>query len=632
MPSPSTSSLTSTVSLPSPLLTGWQTIDALLPSSAYKWGGSQGTGSVISYSFAWINGLSAVYTGPDGKAYSTLNEPGATYHYGLDAPQQTAARAALAAWASVANIYFIEAPETTTNVGDIRFAWTSATDTTSTGSKAWGWASYPNSYWPSGGDVWLSSVSNAAKDSDWTAGSYNYMSLMHELGHALGLKHTFEGTYTLPTALDVHTYSIMSYTDAPHQDWVVVTKTVSGNYSRSYTTIEPSTPMVGDILAIQYLYGANTGYNKTDNVYDFDPTKPFFQTLWDTGGQDTISAARFSQPCTINLNAGSYSSLGFKSNWDQFPNVNWTSNPDPLTIYDGTNNLGIAWGVVIENATGGSGNDVLTGNPSDNRLQGGSGNDTLNGGDGTDTAVYMGNVKGYNLRVDRAHHTASISDQQTTRDGQDTTSSIERLQFADVTLNLSIFDEAKTISPAQLQKLEELYVAFFNRVPDADGLSYWITQLKAGKTISDIATSFYSAGVQYTTLTGFSTGMTNTDFINTIYRHVLGRADGADADGLNYWNQALSSGQATRGSLVSNILDSAHTFKGNATWGWVANLLDNKISVANTVVVAWGVNYNTAEQSIAQGMAIAAAVTPTDTQAALNLIGINLTDATLTLA
>ena len=163
-------------------------------------------------------------------------------------------------------------------------------------------------------------------------------------------------------------------------------------------------------------------------------------------------------------------------------------------------------------------------------------------------------------------------------------------------------------------------------------MSYWITQLKAGKTISDIATSFYSAGVQYTTLTGFSTGMTNTDFINTIYRHVLGRADGADADGLNYWNQALSSGQATRGSLVSNILDSAHTFKGNATWGWVANLLDNKISVANTVVVAWGVNYNTAEQSIAQGMAIAAAVTPTDTQAALNLIGINLTDATLTLA
>ena len=442
MPSPNTSSLTTTVSLPSPLLTGWQTIDALLPSSAYKWGGSQGTGSAISYSFAWINGLSAVYTGPDGKAYSTLNEPGATYHYGLDAPQQTAARTALAAWASVANIYFNEVPETTTQVGDIRFAWTSATDTTSTGGKAWGWANYPSSYWSSGGDVWLSSVSNAAKDSDWTAGSYNYMSLMHELGHALGLKHTFEGTYTLPTALDVHTYSIMSYTDAPHQDWVVVTKTLSGNYSRSYTTIEPSTPMVGDILAIQYLYGANTGYNKGDNVYDFDPTKPFFQTIWDTGGQDTISAARFSQPCTINLNAGSYSSLGFKSNWDQFPNVNWTSNPDPLTIYDGTNNLGIAWGVVIENATGGTGADTLTGNPANNRLQGGAGNDTIDGGLGLDTAVYLNPRANYT--VTKTTTGWRVTD-TVSSDGTDTLQSIERLSFANRQVALDLDGHAGSV-------------------------------------------------------------------------------------------------------------------------------------------------------------------------------------------
>lgn len=268
-----------------------------------------------------------------------------------------------------------------------------------------------------------------------------------------------------------------------------------------------------------------------------------------------------------------------------------------------------------DNIDGMAGNDTLTG---------AAGNDTLNGGEGTDTATYSGNVTSYTLRINRAAQTASIADQQTNRDGQDSLKSIERLQFADVTLNLSIFDEAKTIPPAQLQKLEELYVAFFNRAPDADGLSFWITQLKAGQTINDIATSFYSAGVQYTSLTGFSAGMTNTDFINTIYRNVLGRVDGADADGLSYWNQSLSSGQATRGSLVNAILDSAHTFKGNATWGWVADLLDNKISVANTVAVTWGLNYNTPEQSIAQGMAIAAAVTPTDTQAALNLIGINL--------
>jgi len=42
------------------------------------------------------------------------------------------------------------------------------------------------------------------------------------------------------------------------------------------------------------------------------------------------------------------------------------------------------------------------------------------------------------------------------------------------------------------------------------------------------------------------------------------------------------------GSLVSAILTSAHTFKDDATWGWVADLLDNKIQVADKFAVTWG--------------------------------------------
>ena len=55
----------------------------------------------------------------------------------------------------------------------------------------------------------------------------------------------------------------------------------------------------------------------------------------------------------------------------------------------------------------------------------------------------------------------------------------------------------------------------------------------------------------------------------------------------------------------------------------MADLLDNKIVVADAFAVDWGLNYNTPEDSIANGMAIAAAVTPTDTSAAISLIGIN---------
>jgi serralysin len=624
MTAPNASGTTSSVSLPSSQLAGAQTIDALLADNPRKWGGGQGTGALVSYSFAWINGLSAVYSGADGQPYSATNEPNATYHFGLSTQQQAAARNALTAWSSVANLGFFELTESSTQVGDIRFAWTSATDTTSTGRNAWGWTYYPGSNAPQSGDIWLSTTSNSAQDNNWSVGSYNYMSLLHEIGHALGLKHPFEGSNTLSSGLDVRNYTLMSYTDPTQAQWVEVKRNSTGGYTWNTSYIEPSTPMVGDILAIQYLYGDKTTTNHGDNVYDFDPTQPFYQTIWDTGGQDTISAARFVQPCTINLNEGSYSSLGFRSNWYQYSQLNWPSTPDTQKMYDGTNNLGIAWGVVIENAIGGSDADVLTGNSADNHLTGGAGNDTLSGGDGTDTAIYTGNVKNYSLRLDRIHYTGTVTDQQIARDGQDTLSNIERLQFADATLNLSVLGMAKTVTATQLQQLEELYVAFFNRIPDGDGLSYWITQLQAGKSLGDIASAFYAAGVQYTSLTGFSATMSDTEFINTIYRHVLGRTEGADTDGLNYWSLLLNTGKATRSSLVSDILLSAHSFKDNIAWGWVANLLDNKITVANTVAVNWGVNFNTPEQSISQGMAIAAAVTPTDTQTAIQLVGIDM--------
>lgn len=95
--------------------------------------------------------------------------------------------------------------------------------------------------------------------------------------------------------------------------------------------------------------------------------------------------------------------------------------------------------------------------------------------------------------------------------------------------------------------------------------SHWIDQAKNGMSIPAIADAFYAVGVQYTALTGFSASMTNADFVNTIYRNVLGRKYGADTEGLAYWTGELSAGHATRGRLVSTILDSAHSFKGDAT-------------------------------------------------------------------
>lgn len=270
--------------------------------------------------------------------------------------------------------------------------------------------------------------------------------------------------------------------------------------------------------------------------------------------------------------------------------------------------------------TGTTGDDTLTGAAASETFRGLQGNDVINGMGGTDTVSYSGTRASY--RLFNTGSSITVTDTVQSRDGIDSLLNIERLAFTDMTVNLEIGAKSRTIAPAQLKVLEELYVAFFNRVPDADGLAYWIDQTRAGQTLGSIAESFYSAALLYPTQTGYTAAMTHADFVNVIYRNVLGRTDGADAEGLAYWTNALSSGAQSRGGLVTTILATAHTFKGNATYGYVADLLDNKAAVAQTFAVDMGLNYNTPEASITNGMAIAGAVTSTSTAAAITLIGV----------
>ena len=203
------------------------------------------------------------------------------------------------------------------------------------------------------------------------------------------------------------------------------------------------------------------------------------------------------------------------------------------------------------------------------------------------------------------------------------THQIENLQFQDFTVNTNIHTNAATISKSELRSIEELYVAYFNRVPDADGLNYWINRYKDGMTLRQIADSFYFSALLYPDQTGYTETMTNTDFINIIYKNALARKDGADLEGLTYWSNTLKSGQETRGTLLLSILNGAHQYKGDATWGWMVDLLDNKIAVADKFAVEWGLNYLTPEASITNGIKIASLVTPTDISLAINLIGIS---------
>ena len=280
----------------------------------------------------------------------------------------------------------------------------------------------------------------------------------------------------------------------------------------------------------------------------------------------------------------------------------------------------------IENIVGGDADDTLVGSAGNNSFIAGRGDDSDDGGSGDDFILYGTSMSNYT--VIKSGNSYVVTD-KTGSVGTDHLVNVERVQFADKTVNLGVQAKSATLSHSDLNSLEELYIAFFNRVPDADGLSYWIDQVNAGQGISRIAESFYAAGVQYSSLTGFSAGMSNDDFVNVVYKNVLGRTSGADAGGLTYWSGELASGRESHGSLVTTILGSAHTYKGDSTWGWVSDLLDNRISVAKTFAVDWGLNYNTPTESITQGMAIAAAVTPTSMAAAIALIGVLPADMSL---
>ncbi|WHS57778.1 M10 family metallopeptidase [Pseudomonas sp. G2-4] len=304
------------------------------------WSGSAITGTSLTYSFMTADSyFSTQYSG----------EREYLGGYEVTSAQQDGIISSLGAWSSVANLKFTEVAESSTNVGDLRFGGYQWMDDD---TAAWGY--YPGRT-AAAGDVWLGPITN---DPTPDKGSYDYLVFMHEIGHALGLKHPFSQGLANPTVLSAQfddvRYTIMSY-----------------NSGYSY---EPTTPMLLDIAAIQSLYGANTQWQTGNNTYSWAAGQSVFETIWDAGGNDTIDASNQAGAVRINLNEGQFSKIG-----QAFTNLKTGA-----AFNEG---LAIAYGAKIENAIGSANDDTLIGNALGNLLNGGVGKDTMTGGAGNDTYV-----------------------------------------------------------------------------------------------------------------------------------------------------------------------------------------------------------------------------------------------------
>lgn len=461
------------------LSSGINAIDALVYSS---WNTTPHTGITLTYSFARTLPPDAADDDANGFAP-------------MPAVLQQAVRAALAEWAAVANIVFVEAE----SGGNLMFA------TNDQGSQTHAYA-----YLPDAATRYTTAVftnNRIPLDHYLVPGGGGFAVLLHEIGHTLGLKHPGDyheafdqmgGPY-LPAGFDTRGYTQMSY-----------------NPSGSYPLLgkEGLTPMLLDIQAVQYLYGPNTAWRSGDDVYSFSPDSAP-RTVWDSGGFNVFDFSACTGGAVVDLRPGRMSST-----------------------CAGFDNVAIAWGATIHKLVTGAGGDTIrasdTGSIVDSgagrdAIHGGAGDDRISGGDGLDTLILAGDAAQFRLA-------AGAQGWVLEGEGRDLLEGVERIRFADTSIALDIDGVAGQVY--------RLYQAAFDRAPDLQGLGYWIDSGDRGTNLAAVAQAFIDSP-EFLSSYG---QLDNLAYLTRLYLNVLGRQP--DTGGLAYHLDLLERGVTSRNETL----------------------------------------------------------------------------------
>lgn len=323
--------------------------------SGVSWAGLELSARPMFITYSFVASAPADHAAADvmGAAVGTFQA--------FDGADRALARQAMTEWAAACGLIAIEVGATR---GDITFSWYDFTGTAFEGAAGIGFFPF-GAFGNASGDYFVDHRSNndiggdiLLDLDDAVGGLPGYGLLLHEIGHALGLKHPFEtfGTHdeTLDPSVDTTANTVMSYTGP------------------SPTTLGPL-----DRDAAAHLYGAAGSDGSQVLSWSWDSLAVVLtQTGFDAAG-DTIIGVSVAD--NIAGQGGSDSLFGLDGN----DTVNGGLGDDKA--FGGAGNDSLVGGGGHDTAEGGTGNDTVNGQGGDDSLDGGDGNDRVLGGDGLDT-------------------------------------------------------------------------------------------------------------------------------------------------------------------------------------------------------------------------------------------------------
>jgi hypothetical protein len=258
-----------------------------------------GRSAFVTYSFSQSASSVAVTDGYDN-GFSTATTA-----------EQNVIRQALAQWADVSGVQFLEVQQ---NTGDIEFGYYNFNQIAGIGDNTIAFANYPSpgAFFSSSEQRVVNYAGSPASaavsiDTGYRA-SFDYSSsltytVLHEIGHTLGFKHPFEGDTQLPSNLDN-----------------------GGNTVLSYTNPQPNNLGQLDIKAAQTIYGTAENFASHLDSWNWDSaTETLTQVgtaateflrgtqvndiIHTGGGEDTLSLGRgndkvIADGSRLNVNGG----------------------------------------------------------------------------------------------------------------------------------------------------------------------------------------------------------------------------------------------------------------------------------------------------------------------------------------